>query len=290
MPAAVVGLALVGGGAITAATLGYVALGLTAAGMITKNKTLLKIGGQLGLAAGVSSIASSFMGAGSSAAGAATSGVGEVMSAAAEDAANMGLAAPSGQMGGATGGLTATDLNYSNDAINAAGKPYSQTPGQLKESGWDSAVDYGGKTPDSNVYSTQPTAGAKPTPGANIGANLGTNQGVGQGANIGTSQGANLAPTGPATANDPMGNTSVKAKPDAGFFDSMFGKNADGTYRDSGKYAIVEGGKIIAGGLQGLSATSNANTQLEENRRVGDIQRANMAQVGRGSYGLMGAR
>lgn len=282
MPAAVVGLALVGGGAITAATLGYVALGLTAAGMITKNKTLLKIGGQLGLAAGVSSIASSFMGAGSSAAGAATSGVGESISAAAEDAANMGLAAPSGQMGGATGGLTATDLDYSNDAINAAGKPYSQTPGQLKESGWDSAVDYGGKTPDSNVYSTQPTAGAKPTPGADIGANLGTNQGVGQGANIGTSQGANLAPTGPATANDPMGNTSVRSKPDSDFFDFM---NKDGN-----KYAIVEGGKIIAGGLQGLSATSNANVQLAENRRVGDIQRANMAQVGRGSYGLMGAR
>ena len=282
MPAAVVGLALVGGGAITAATLGYVALGLTAAGMITKNKTLMKIGGQLGLAAGVSSIASSFMGAGSSAAGAATSSVGESISAAAEDAANMGLAAPSGQMGGATGGLTATDLDYSNDAINAAGKPYSQTPGQLKESGWDSAVDYGGKTPDSNVYSTQPTAGAKPTPGADIGANLGTNQGVGQGANIGTSQGANLAPTGPATANDPMGNTSVRSKPDSDFFSFM---NKDGN-----KYAMVEGGKIIACGLQGLSATSNANTQLEENRRVGDIQRANMAQVGRGSYGLMGAR
>ena len=276
MPAAVVGLALVGGGAITAATLGYVALGLTAAGMITKNKTLMKIGGQLGLAAGVSSIASSFMGAGS------TSGVGEGISAAAEDAANMGLAAPSGQMGGATGGLTATDLDYSNDAINAAGKPYSQTPGQLKESGWDSAVDYGGKTPDSNVYSTQPTAGAKPTPGSDIGANLGTNQGVGQGANIGTSQGANLAPTGPATANDQTGSTSIRSKPDSDFFDFM---NKDGN-----KYAIVEGGKIIAGGLQGLSATSNANVQLEENRRVGDIQRANMAQVGRGSYGLMRAR
>ena len=43
MPAAVVGLALVGGGAITAATLGYVALGVTVAGMVTKNKTLLKI-------------------------------------------------------------------------------------------------------------------------------------------------------------------------------------------------------------------------------------------------------
>lgn len=282
MPPAVIGVGLVAAKVITVATLSYIALGVTVAGMITKNKTLLKIGGQLGLAAGVSSIASSFMGAGSSAAGAATSGVSEGISAAAEDAANMGLAAPSGQMGGATGGLTATDLNYSNDAINAAGKPYSQTPGQLKESGWDSAVDYGGKTPDSNVYANQPAAGAKPTPGADIGANLGTNQGVGQGANIGTSQGANLAPAGPATANDQTGNTSVRSKPDSDFFDFM---NKDGN-----KYAIVEGGKIIAGGLQGLSATSNANVQLAENRRVGDIQRANMAQVGRGSYGLIGAR
>lgn len=270
MPAAVVGLALVGGGAVTAATLGYVALGLTAAGMITKNKTLLKIGGQLGLAAGVSSIASSFMGAGSSAAGAATSGAGEVMSAAAEDAANMGLAAPSGQMGGATGGLTATDFDYSNDVINAAGKPYGQTPGQLKESGWDSAVDYGGKTPDSNVYANQPPAGAAADNRAGLlgtpqGADLGSTQGAGAGQELGSTQ----------------GTTQLQGK-SGSFFDFL--KDKDGTYN---KQLITEGGKIIAGGIQGLNTTSVENTKLAEARRLTDIQRANAASVGKSNYGIL---
>ena len=210
MSAAVVGLALVGGEVITAATLGYVALGLTAAGMITKNKTLLKIGGQLGLAAGVSSIASSFMGAGSSAAGAATSGAGEVMSAAAEDAANMGLAAPSGQIGGATGGLTATDLNYSNDAINAAGKPYSQTPGQLKKA--DGIVQSIMAVKRRTVMFIQPSQPqTKPTPGREHWRKSWNKSRCRPRCKYWYKPGANLAPTGPATANDPMGNTSVEA-------------------------------------------------------------------------------
>lgn len=270
MPASVVGLALVGGGVVTAATLGYIAMGVTVAGMVTKNKTLLKIGGQLGLAAGVSSIASSFMGASSGAAEAATSGVGESISAAAEDAANMGLAAPSGQMGGATGGLTATDLDYSNDAINAAGKPYPQTPGQLKESGWDSAVDYGGKTPDSNVYANQPTAGAAADNRAGLlgtpqGADLGSTQGAGAGQELGSTQ----------------GTTQLQGK-SGSFFDFL--KDKDGTYN---KQLITEGGKIVAGGIQGLNTTSVENAKLAEARRLTDIQRANAASVGKSNYGIL---
>jgi len=290
MPAAVVGLALVGGGAITAATLGYVALGVTVAGMVTKNKTLMKIGGQLGLAAGVASIATSFMGAGanaaSSASSAADAGI-DGISAAAEDAANMGLAAPSGQMGStaATGALSASDLQFSDNAINAAGKPYVATPDQLSKT-------RGGYDPSLNSPPPDPLAkyddltgsgidtGAKAAPGTTQGVSQGTTQGATK--NLGTSQGLNLAPTGPTTANDSVGSTSTKAKPDSDFFSFM--------NKDANKYAMVEGGKIIAGGIQGLAASSNANAQLEENRRVGDIQRANMASVGRGNYGLMGAR
>ena len=55
------GAALVGAKVITVATLSYVALGVTVAGMVTKNEKLMKIGGMLGLGAGVGAIATSFM-------------------------------------------------------------------------------------------------------------------------------------------------------------------------------------------------------------------------------------
>lgn len=276
MPAAVIGLALVGAEVVTVATLGYVALGVTVAGLVTGNKTLTKIGGQLGLAAGVASIATSFMGAGASAAGSAADVAGEGISAAAEDAAMMGVAAPSGQIGSTavTGGLSATDLQFSDNAINASGKPYAATPDQLSKTrgGYDPALN----SPPNDMGGPGIDVGAK-APGSTQGAYQGATQGVTK--NLGTSQGANLAPTGPATANDPAGSASTKAKPDSDFFSFM--------NKDVNKYAMVEGGKIIAGGIQGLATSRNANVQLEENRRIGDIQRANAASVGRSNYGLM---
>lgn len=269
MPPAVVGLALVGGGAITAATLGYVALGVTVAGMVTKNKTLMKIGGQLGLAAGVAGIAQSFMGAGAAGTAGAASTAGDVAKVAV-GAGNEVVSLPDA----AQTKPIAVDSTTSDRGTSAAQ--------------WDTAPNYKGEMPDT-VVNKAPVGFGDPTsnqnkfdspafgPGAGQGANQGTTQGLAQGSTQGTTQGTGIAPV---TANDPA--TSTQTKPDSNFFSFM--------NKDMNKYAMVEGGKVIAGGLQGMAATSNANVQLEENRRIGDIQRANAASVGRSNYGLMGAR
>ena len=276
MPPAVIGIGLVAAKVITVATLSYIALGVTVAGMITKNPKLMKIGGQLGLAAGVAGIATSFMGAGTAAAGSATGSAASTAGDVAKVAVGSGaLGEPSSLPNADQTKMIGLDSTTSERGTLSV--PYDTTP------------NYAGKMPDAS-FNQPPTGYGDPTanngqfssPVYGPGANQGTTQGLTKtlGANQGTNQGANIAPTGPVTANDTGSNP--RANPDSNFFDFM---NKDGN-----KYAIVEGGKIIAGGLQGLSATSNANVQLEENRRVGDIQRANMAQVGRGSYGLMGAR
>lgn len=266
MPAAVVGLALVGGGAITATTLGYVALGVTVGGMVTKNKTLLKIGGQLGLAAGVASIATSFMGAGASK---AATTMGEVAKTAG-DVANVASGAEN--LSSPTNDLTIS--NYPN-----AGNPYPDTPSQLKESGWGNAVDYGGPghgssssvnlSPDpldkyNDLEGEGITTGAGNSPDVKAGL-LGANQGtdIGVTKELGLNQGSNTGKTG-------------------GFFDFL--KNSDGTYD---KRTITEIGKVAAGGLQGLNTTSVENAKLAEARRLTDIQRANAASVGKSNYGIL---
>lgn len=65
--AAVAGAGAVGAGVVTASTLAMISVGVTAVGMVTKSKTLMKIGGGLGLG----SAGAAMMGLGSSAAGAA---------------------------------------------------------------------------------------------------------------------------------------------------------------------------------------------------------------------------
>lgn len=271
MPPAIIGLALVAAGTITAATLGYVALGVTVAGMVTKNKTLMKIGGQLGLAAGVAGIATSFMGAGASAA--STAG----------NVAKVATGAQSLQ-GEPSSALTGDIDTPSETSIHASGAPYTDTPKQIADSGWDKAPDYGGITPAGSADNMQPVAlpssykapemvsPDKYGQGANLGADAGANLGVTQ--NLGANVGANVGNI--QTPN----NTSTRSTPDKNFFSFLDS--------DINKRMLMEGGKIVAGGLQGMATTSAANTQLAENRRVDDIRRANAGSVGRSSYGVGG--
>jgi len=274
MPAAIVGLALVGGGAITAATLGYVALGVTVAGMVTKNKTLMKIGGQLGLAAGVSALATSFMGAGASAASTA----GNMAKVATGEESLKGepssaLTGPIEEVGGVQPGSPSNPMPRSsfmdtNPKIGTYANPVDSTSDGLTPTTETSTSSY--KAPE---MVSPDKYGQGTTQGANVGANLGVTQNLG--ANVGANVGNIQTPN----------NTSTQATPDKNFFSFMDS--------DINKRMLMEGGKIVAGGLQGMAATSAANTQLEENRRVGDIQRANAASIGRSSYrvgGLMQAR
>ncbi len=286
MPAAIIGVALVGSGVVAAATVGYIALGITVVGMVTKNPKLMKIGGQLGLGAGIASIATSFMGAGASAASSATSGVGEVASAAAEDAAMMGVAAPSGQWGStAAGAFTEGVVPFKADApvqmsdINAPVPPAPQVTAP--------PVDRLSKFND--LSGSGIDTGAVAAPGTTQGTTQGLTKTLGdtQGANVGGDLGNQTV----RTAND---SGSQVTKPDRGFLENIFGSDSKPLTEqearlasDRNKYMMMEGGKIIAGGVQGLATTSNANAQLEENRRVDDQRRANAGSIGRSNYGLM---
>jgi hypothetical protein len=89
--------------------------------------------------------------------------------------------------------------------------------------------------------------------------------------------------------NDYLNNDTRGQEAEAGgfygFLKNMGGKISNAS--DSNKYLMAEGGKIIAGGIQGMSTTSNANARMAEERRMDDIKRANAKQVARSSYGLM---
>lgn len=264
MPAAVVGLALVGGGVVTAATLSYVAIGITVAGMVTKNKSLLKIGGQLGLAAGVSGIASSFMsGAGETVA----SSVSDVASAAVEDADMFGGAVTGVGTSEPAAGLMTTDGVV----------PFKEPP-KLQMGDINSTVN----PPPVEDVDTGPgiDRGAVPLKSPSPGAAADTKAGL-----LGTPQGADLGSTQGAGAGQELGSTQGTTQlqgKSGSFFDFL--KDKDGTYN---KQLITEGGKIIAGGIQGLNTTSVENTKLAEARRLTDIQRANAASVGKSNYGIL---
>lgn len=305
MPAAVVGLALVGGGAITAATLGYVALGVTVAGMVTKNKTLMKIGGQLGLAAGVAGIATSFMGAGTEA---VTSG----MSSTAQDSATlagMDLTSAPGADASILADAARLDSinparpeNILNDTYGSEGASFN-TPGASPPD----TSSYTNQTITSDINATPtptttPTQPQAPVAPENRVIDL-TNKLGRQGAGVGdlSSPSDDLynkynpqSPDG-FTKPDGISSGSQVAKPNRGFLESIFGSDTGKPLTeqearlasDRNKYMMMEGGKIIAGGVQGLSATSNMNAQLAENRRVDDIRRANAGSIGRSNYGLM---
>jgi hypothetical protein len=269
MPAAIVGLALVGGSVVTAATLGYIGLGLSVAGMVTKNKTLLKIGGQLGLAAGVAGLATSFMGGGAAS-------LSNVAGTASGVAGNL----PSGDLPTTPAVEPTADPTrvYDDKAFNILNDNSGEIGVQQQAPGAETANEQGlmpQTVINNNETVKQPELGG-----------LGTQQGVTEQpgstlGKVGGTQGTGLGTQGVKTANDAA---SATPKPDAGFFDRVFG---NGTMTNSDKYAMVEGGKIIAGGIQGLSQTSAANTQLDERRRIADLQRANAAQAGRLNYGLM---
>lgn len=263
MPAAVVGLALVGGGVVPAAILSYVAIGITVAGMVTKNKSLLKIGGQLGLAAGVSGIASSFMsGAGETVA----SSVSDVASAAVEDADMFGGAVTGVGTSEPAAGLMTTDGVV----------PFKEPP-KLQIGDINSTVS---PPPAEDVDTGLGIdRGAVPLENPSPGAAADTKAGL-----LGTTQGADLGSTQGAGASQELGTTQgtqLQGKPGS-FFDFL--KDKDGTYD---KHVVTEIGKIAAGGIQGLNTTSVENTKLAEARRLTDIQRANAASVGKSNYGIL---
>jgi hypothetical protein len=250
--------------------------------MVTKNQKLLTVGGQLGLGAGVAGIATAFM----------NGGVATGLSGAAQVAS-----AADGGSGGVPSGNTAPIPNTAINTDMSSLAPGAEPP--LVSSPVTSAplgppVDNSAIS-DLNMF-TPPSPASTPAV-APQGAEVGTKVVSGAGR-----LGAGLGDFNLTTANDNTqafrndaynfvngGGTPVsqQATPDGSFFDSIFAKNPDGTYKDSSKYMMMEGGKIVAGGIQGMSTTSNANAQLQENRRVGDIQRANAAQVGQSRYGLM---
>ena len=276
MPPAIIGLALVATGTIAVATLSYIAIGVTVAGMVTGNKKLTKIGGQLGLAAGVAGIATSFMGAGAELAGDA------LVDAVGANGSGAGVAA-SGQWGSTVANVVPTlnpaDFKYGDTNILEAQK-VSDINYSSAHNGANQASDLLNdvSAPTTPAPATHPAAPIGATPGAGVGTNV-----IDQTNALGM-QGHDLYSKynsiGDGFHTDSPITGSQKATPDGGFFDNFFAK-------DSNKYLAMETGKIVAGGVQGMATTSNMNAQLTENRRVGDIQRNNAAQVGRSNYGLM---
>ena len=310
MPPAVIGLALVAADVITITTLSYIALGVTVAGMVTGNKTLQKIGGQLGLAAGVAGIATSFMGAGSSLASALKDGAsvatGAVKSGGdASAAVSGGAVTEAAGLPGGTGNTVGTDLaDPSGGVIHNDGPPNwnAQTGAeQMNQQIADSAARNAADAASGNSYHLDPNGklvNDVSTAAGEIGKAPGADVGV-------VKTAADAAPPSGGTAGLPGDTTQAFRNPAnnylntatrgqesedggfLGFLKNMGGKISGAS--DGNKYLMAEGGKIIAGGIQGMSTTSNMNARMAEDRRIDDIKRANAAQVARSSYGLMRA-
>jgi hypothetical protein len=278
MPPAIIALGLVATEVVSAAVMGYIAVGVTVAGLVTGNKTLQKIGGQIGIGAGLGGIATSFMSGGASAASAGADAAGS------EVGANFGDVAPKVNTAPVNAGISdnfTSDITTSNRGTVKV--PYDVAPGSTgaaPEGNMNAPTTDQWGDPLSYLTPAQDAPPSNsPTTSAPLGSSQGTNQGSTQGVTQGSTQGATQ---GANAGNVPNPNTPT---PDSGYF--YFPKGPDGKVTDLAKMYILEGGKVVAGGLQGLSNTSNMNTQLAENRRIGDIQRANAASVGQSNYGLM---
>jgi hypothetical protein len=244
-------------------TLSYIALGVTVAGMVTKNKTLLKIGGQLGMAAGVAGIGQALMGAAASTAagaagqagGAAATGAGEAAAGAAADAAAQ--AAPLASAAAPAADITATGLNIPGGAassVPAITPPVADTYSGILGGGGGAAA----APAATEIGSAAGTA-------QGVLKTLGTEQGAIAGAEAGTKQGTEAGTTqGGAAQGDKKEGSFGK------FFDFL--KDDKGKYD---KYIVTEGAKLIGGGIQGAYGTHVANKKLEEEQRIAAVKLAN---------------
>ena len=249
MPAAIIAAVAVGAGAVAATTVAYIGLGITVAGMVTKNSTLTKIGAQIGLGAGVGAIATSFMG---SAASAAASGAGSAASGAAEAAASGGSY---------TAGMSALPTQLTMQAPQSFVSNTASNLGSVAKLG-ASAFD----TVDSSIK--QPEQSTPPEGSVNA---FNPADNIAQ-PEVGASQGANLGNNGVVTPADTAGKYGS-------FFDSF--KDPDGRWN---KQVLTEVGKIGVGALQGYAKADETNAILEERRRLTDIQLANANSPAKLSY------
>lgn len=247
MPAAIIAVAAVSGGVLTAATVGYIGLGVTVMGMVTKNPKLTKIGTQIGLGAGLGAITNSFMGGAAATATGATANTASSAAGLAGDAASKSVTAgmsalpselvmqpPQSFASGAGSGLM--------DAAKI-GSAFTNTGSDTATDAAKSAGSSGLAAMDNGMATTKNAD----MPGATFGTTQGTQ-------NIST----------PADTAGTYGS----------FFDRFTSnfKDPDGRWN---KQVLLEGGKIAAGAMQGMSRADETNAILEERRRLTDIQLRN---------------
>ena len=263
MPFVAVGVALVAAEIITVTTLSYIALGATVVGMVTKNEKLLKIGSQLGIAAGVSSIATSFM-----TEAATQEAIKTGADVAGEEAANIGAAAPSGQEFISTAGETAA-VPSGTIANQAAAETANAAASTLR-------------TPETTLNAPAPAPATTPPPET---LKAPGPEGV---PDIGAKTAASTELPGPKAVETAAGKAGEGGDSLTGPFkkdDNNWFKFLD---KDINKYLAMEAGKIAMGGIQGLGETDRANAQLAEKRRIEDLQRQNLAASGKSNYQVAG--
>lgn len=258
--AVVVSAVLVGSGTIAAATMGYIALGVTVAGMVTKNEKLTKIGSFLGLGTGIGGLYNSFT---SSAAGAASGA-----------AASSGSSAANALTDTATGGMSGVEK------IVMSGLPSQTTPASGLQSSIannlpvaaNTALDVASTGKNAPVQQPQQGASQFSQPSLMQQADLpGQTQGAGLGMDQGTNAGMVDVQT-PADTGRKFGN----------FFDVFKDKDGNWDHR-----MIAETGKIGAGFVQGMSRADETNAILAERRRYQDLDRANLNKFVGSNYTLM---
>lgn len=260
--AAVVSAVLVGSGTIAAATMGYIALGVTVAGMVTKNEKLLKFGSFLGLGTGVGALYNSFAGtAAGAASGAATSG----------GSAAKSLADTAATGGGMSGAEKIVMSGLPSQTAPAGSGLSSSVSGKLAGAA-NTALDVASTGKNAPVQ--QPTQGAvnQYSPENMMQADM---PGQTQGAGLGAYQGANAGMVDvqtPADTGRKFGN----------FFDVFKDKQGNWDHR-----MIAETGKIGAGFVQGMSRADETNAILAERRRYQDLDRANLNKFVGSNYTLM---
>jgi len=137
-----------------------------------------------------------------------------------------------------------------------------------------------------------PTVQAPPTVGSNIGAKVGDAAMTAAPAPVGVTDVAS-----PATQN--LVNTgglqgAAKSKAEQAQLDearrieeiSRASSGFFGGLTDMNKQLLMEGGKVIAGGLQGAAKSKAEQAKLDEARRIEEIRRANAAGIGSNRYTL----
>lgn len=213
---AAIGAAVAGGLGVSATVIAVAGLAITAVGLITKNSTLMKIGGGIGLGAGASALAS---GIGSAATGAGADATSSAISApsvadasgagsqAAGDVAEAASSTPDDLISGYTGASDAAGdsaglvngagvQTVSDAAVNQAGAPLGVGGSQGAVAPVDQSLNGAANNSINNMLSDASPADANvATPNANV-------------ANVNPAN-ANVANVNPANTNDITSNTTA---------------------------------------------------------------------------------